>query len=128
MAHNKRPLQVTDANGNTMTSFAEGRIDRVAVPDDGKWHRVSSGAPAVRLHVFQARKGVVYTTTLSGGAVADGGAVDADSLAHALPLAAGPAPYTLLFNLPADVFLAVDPDAASNLAAPLVGAAQTQVA
>lgn len=130
MAHHqpqKRPVQVTDARGQNLTSFAEGRIDRVAVPADGKWHLVASGAPAVRLQALAARKGIVYTTTLSGGDVADGGPVDAASLAHAWPLAAG-APYTLTLNVPADVFVAVDPDAPENLAAPIVAVAQTQTA
>lgn len=124
----KRPLQVTDSRGQSMTSFAEGRIDRVAVPADGNWHLVASGAPVVRLHVFMARKGVLYTTSLAGGAVTDGSPADDASKAHSLPLAASVAPYTLTFNVPADVYVTVDPDAPDGLSDPVVGVAQTQVA
>jgi len=122
---NKRPVQAVDAGGRSITTFAESLIGRMPVPADGKWHRVAADCPAVRLHVFGGRNGVLYTTSLSGGAVVDGAPVDAASIAHSIPLAAG-APYTLTFNVPAEVFVCADPDAAGPNA-PIVGVVQSAV-
>lgn len=119
----KRPLQASDALGRPLTTLAEGSIQRVALPDDGHWHRVVAGAEAVRLHIFPSRKGVLYTTS-KAAAVQDGDPVDADTIATSLPLAAG-GTFLLTFAGPGDVFVAVDPDAAANMAAPLVGVVQS---
>lgn len=122
---NKRPVQALDAGGRTITTFAESLIDRVAVPADGKWHLVASDSPAVRLKVMGGRNGVLYTTSLSGGSVTNGAAVDAGSIAHSSPLEAG-GTFTLTFNVPAEVFVCADPDAAGPNA-PLVVVTQSAV-
>lgn len=124
MAQNhKRPVQASDALGRPLTTLAEGTIQRVPVAADGAWHRVAAGVEAVRLHVFPTRKGVLYTTS-KASAVQDGDPVDADTVAASLPLAAG-GTFLLTFAGGGDVFLAVDPDAEANLAAPLVGVVQS---
>jgi hypothetical protein len=108
-----------------VTSFAEGPAVRFPVPDDGKFHRVPNGSLAVRLHIFGARKGVIYVTSKSG-AVAEGDPV-ATWLQNAMPLTAG-APYTLTFSDPTDVFVAADPDSNPGSAAPIVGVVQASMA
>ncbi|WP_375453451.1 hypothetical protein [uncultured Methylobacterium sp.] len=126
MAQNqKRPVQVTDARGEGLTSFAEGAISRFAVPNDGKWHRVPQASHALRLHVFPARAGVVYTNSKSAPVLE--GDARAAHLDVSIPLAPG-GTFTLTFADPTEVFVSVDPDAADGLAPPILGVVQSQMA
>lgn len=115
------PKQASDNLGRTLTAVAEGTINRMPVPSDGKWHRIPQASLALRLHVFAGRKGVLYTHS-KAAPVLDGDPVSPDTIATSLPIAADRV-FVLTFTEPSDVFLAADPDGTG--ADPIVGVVQS---
>jgi hypothetical protein len=103
-----RPVQGYDNFGRPLTTFAEGGpIQRVPVPDDGKWHKVATLDGQARLRVLPLLKGVLYTTESASPGIAEGAPV----AAHAETAEAWPAgafyPLSSAFSL--DLYFAADP-------------------
>ena len=118
-----RPVQGYDNFGKPLTSFAEGGpIARVSIPDDGKWHRVTTIDGKARLRVLplgddgKALKGVLYTHAIASPGIAEADAL-ADHKATSEPWPAG-AFYPLDSAFALDLFFAADPSTTG--AAPVV--------